>query len=235
MLSFAPVLSDRVFLTAFTEISSTEFTLHLKLDTKPVQYINLHIEYPPEYPEVVPLIELEVGEKWVREGASDEEDEDDEEEEEEDSALAFPGVAPALLELTQNDCVALKKNLEEAAEENVGMASVFTLASMVKEEGEAIVQEKLDVAEKEREKEMLRQEAEEQKKFIGTPVTVESFREWRAKFRAEFHLDEKPDPHAIYDAKGQIKLTGRQLFERGLTSADDDADELDAGVEALKV
>lgn len=195
-----------------------------------MQYLNLHVEYPPEYPEVVPLIELDVGEKWVKEAQSDEEEEDDEEEEEEQ----LPGIAPALLELTQKDCTSLKKNLEEAAEENIGMPSIFTLASLLKEEGEAIVQEKFEEAEKEREKEILRQEAEEQKKFIGTPVTPESFKEWRAKFRAEFKLDEKADAHSVYDAKGQVKLTGRQLFERGLTSADDDVDDLEAGVDSLK-
>ena len=116
------------------------------------------------------------------------------------------------------------------------MASVFTLASMVKEEAEAAVQEKLEVAEKEREKEILRQEAEEQKKFIGTPVNKETFTEWRLKFRKEFKLDEKDDAHTIYDSKGQAKLTGRQMFERGLSKFDEDEDdELETGVSNLKV
>lgn len=175
----------------------------------------------------------------MREGdAEDEEEEEedeDEDEEESDPALAIPGVAPALLELNNQDCIALKKLLEEAAEENIGMASVFTLASMLKDEAEAVVQGKLEEAEKEREKEILRQEAEEQKKFIGTPVNAETFKEWRAKFRVEFKLDEKDNVHTIYDAKGQPKLTGRQMFERGLSKIDDDDEELEAGVEALKV
>lgn len=228
-----------IFLTnlRYTELSSTEFTLHLKLDTSPEQYINLLIEYPAEYPEVVPLIEVEVGEKWVRERDDDEDYEDsEEEEEEEDEDLAISGIAPALLELNSRDCIALKKILEEAAEENVGMASVFTLASMVKEEAEAAVQEKLEAAEKEREKEILRQEAEEQKKFIGTPVNAETFSAWRLKFRNEFNLDEKDHVHTIYDAKGQAKLTGRQMFERGLSKFDDDEDDaLEAGISSLKV
>lgn len=143
-------------------------------------------------------------------------------------------MAPALLELNQKDCLSLHKILEASAEENIGMASVFTLASTVKEEAEIIVQNKFDVAEKERVKELLRQEAEEQKKFIGTPVTVESFKEWRLKFRAEFKLDEKDNVHTIYDSKGQPKLTGKQMFERGISKIDED-EELEAGMSNLKV
>lgn len=221
-----------------TEISSTEFTLHLKLDTTPVQYINLLIEYPVEYPEIVPLIQVEVGEKWIRQdgGENDEEEPYEEEDEEENEALPFSAIAPALLELTAHDCIALKKSLEESAEENVGMASVFTLASLVKEEAEAVVQEKLEAAEKEREKEILRQEAEEQKKFIGTPVNEETFSAWRLKFREEFKLDEKDHVHTIYDSKGQPKLTGRQMFERGLSKfEDEEEDDIEAGVNSLKV
>ncbi|KAF5096843.1 hypothetical protein D0Z00_002644 [Geotrichum galactomycetum] len=176
--------------------------------------------------------ELEnVGEKWINPDHDEyDEDEDDEEDEEEQ----LPGVAPALLELNQKDCLSLHKILEASAEENIGMASVFTLASTVKEEAEAIVQAKFDAAEQERVKEMLRQEAEEQKKFIGTPVTVESFKEWRLKFRAEFKLDEKDHVHTVYDSKGQARLTGRQMFERGISNIDED-EELETGVGNLKV
>jgi hypothetical protein len=203
------------------------------LETTPSQYIDLHIEYPPEYPEVVPLIEVEVGEKWINPD-HDEYDEDEDDEDEEDEEEQLPGVAPALLELNQKDCLSLYKILEASAEENIGMASIFTLASTVKEEAEAIVQAKFDAAEQERVKEILRQEAEEQKKFIGTPVTVESFKEWRLKFRAEFKLDEKDHVHTVYDSKGQARLTGRQMFERGISKVDED-EELETGVGNLKV
>lgn len=220
-------------LTSPPEISETEFILHIKLETTPTQYIDLHIEYPPEYPEVVPLIEVDVGEKWVNPD-HDEYDEDDEDEDEDEEEEELSGVAPALLELNQKDCLSLDKILEASAEENIGMASVFTLASTLKEEAEAIVQGKFDAAEQERVKELLRQEAEEQKKFIGTPVTVESFNEWRRKFRDEFKLDEKDHVHTVYDSKGQPKLTGREMFERGISKVDED-EELEAGVGNLKV
>ncbi|CDO56514.1 similar to Saccharomyces cerevisiae YDR152W GIR2 Highly-acidic cytoplasmic RWD domain-containing protein of unknown function [Geotrichum candidum] len=222
---------ESIYPDELEKISETEFILHIKLETTPTQYIDLHIEYPPEYPEVVPLIEVDVGEKWVNPD-HDEYDEDDEDEDEEEEEL--PGVAPALLELNQKDCLSLDKILEASAEENIGMASVFTLASTLKEEAEAIVQGKFDAAEQERVKELLRQEAEEQKKFIGTPVTVESFNEWRRKFRDEFKLDEKDHVHTVYDSKGQPKLTGREMFERGISKVDED-EELEAGVGNLKV
>ena len=177
-----------------------------------------------------------MGEKWVNPDHDeyDEDDEDEDEDEDEEEEEELPGVAPALLELNQKDCLSLDKILEASAEENIGMASVFTLASTLKEEAEAIVQGKFDAAEQERVKELLRQEAEEQKKFIGTPVTVESFNEWRRKFRDEFKLDEKDHVHTVYDSKGQPKLTGREMFERGISKVDED-EELEAGVGNLKV
>lgn len=203
-----------------------------------MQYIDLLVEYPSEYPEVAPEIDIEVGEKWVKEGTSEDEEEDyDDEDDESENEHALPEIAPALLELNANDTIGLKRVLQDEAENNLGMASIFTLASLLKEEAEALVQKKYEAAEADRVKELLRQEAEENKKFVGTPVTPESFKEWRAKFREEFHLDKKLDIHTIYDSKGQPKLTGQQLFERGLSKFDDDDDdtELESGVANLKV
>lgn len=41
--------------------------------------------------------------------------------------------------------------------------------------------------------------------LIGTPVTVETFNEWKKKFDAEMHVNEV----VVRD-----KLTGKELFER---------------------
>lgn len=81
-------------------------------------------------------------------------------------------------------------------------------------------------------------EEEENRKFEGTAVTPESFLAWREKFRKEQEEEEqrkreekeaeekKPKKSA---AKEEKKLTGRQLWERGLAGkADYDEDEEDA-------
>ncbi|KAH3662141.1 hypothetical protein OGATHE_004891, partial [Ogataea polymorpha] len=64
----------------------------------------------------------------------------------------------------------LTQRLIEEANENIGMPSVFTLASTLKDAAEEIFQSKLDELNAEYEKELLEREREAQKKFIGTAV-----------------------------------------------------------------
>lgn len=228
-----------------TEKSPTEYVIHLKLYTSPVQYININVTYPEEYPEVTPEIEIEVAEKWTKpkpedgeEGAQNEDEydeyDDEEEEEEEEVENENSHIAPVLLELTSNDMFDLHQKAKEIAEDNIGMPSIFTIASQVKEDAEEIVAQKLVAAEKEREKEILRQEAEERKKFEGTPVTKESFNEWRIKFRKEMNVEEMLNKYLVLDKNGQPRMTGRQMFESGMLKDDEDGEDDDEeGVDGL--
>lgn len=224
-----------------TDISPTEFVIHIKLYTSPIQYINIHVTYPEEYPEITPEIEIEVGEKWIKSKAredgaeSDEEeyDEDEEEEEEEEEVNENQHIAPALLELTSSDMFELHKKANEIAEDNIGMPSVFTIASEVKEGAEEIVALKLVAAEKQREQEILRQEAEERKKFEGTPVTKESFEKWRIAFRKEMKVDQMLNKYIVYDKNGQPKLTGRQMFESGMLDDEEGEEDDEEDVDGL--
>lgn len=121
----------------------------------------------------------------------------------------------------------LTKKCEAIAEDNIGMPSVFAIASQLKEDAEAVVEAKIHKLEKEREEEMLKQEAEERKKFEGTKVTPESFEKWRKAFRKEFDLDNLLlNKYVVLDKNGQPKMTGRQMFEKGLMG---DIDEDDGG------
>ncbi|VVT46950.1 uncharacterized protein SAPINGB_P001468 [Magnusiomyces paraingens] len=226
---------ESIYPDELEKISNTEFIIHLKLETTPVQYVDLRVEYPPEYPEITPILEVEVGEKWTGGGQADEDDEeeedyDDEEDEEEDESAAHFEYPPALLELTNNDMIDLKLKAETVAEENMGMPSVFTVVSQLKEDAEEVVQAKMHKVDEDRDKERLEQEAEERKKFEGTEVTKESFAKWRASFRKEMNIDALLNKYIVLDKNGQPKLTGRQMFERGLIDGNEEDDgEMEGG------
>ncbi|ORE15219.1 UBC-like protein [Rhizopus microsporus] len=118
--------------------------------------------------------------------------------------------------------------IQGQAEESIGMAMVFSLVMIIKEELDNIV---LDVkrAEEELVKEKRRKEEEaEQAKFVGTKVTRESFLDWKKKFDAEIaEKDAVARAQKAKELKG--KLTGRQLFEQDKTLAMSDAGYMDEG------
>ncbi|ORE11420.1 UBC-like protein [Rhizopus microsporus var. microsporus] len=118
--------------------------------------------------------------------------------------------------------------IQGQAEESIGMAMVFSLVMIIKEELDNIV---LDVkrAEEELVKEKKRKEEEaEQAKFVGTKVTRDSFLDWKKKFDAEIaEKDAVARAQKAKELKG--KLTGRQLFEQDKTLAMSDASYMDEG------
>ncbi|CEJ01715.1 hypothetical protein RMCBS344292_15736 [Rhizopus microsporus] len=122
----------------------------------------------------------------------------------------------------------IEQSVKQAAEESIGMAMVFSLVMIIKEELDNIV---LDVkrAEEELVKEKRRKEEEaEQAKFVGTKVTRESFLDWKKKFDAEIaEKDAVARAQKAKELKG--KLTGRQLFEQDKTLAMSDAGYMDEG------
>lgn len=196
--------------------------------------------YPPTYPEVTPELEVEVGEKWSARSAraesgeasddddnyDDDDDNEEEDDEDEDAPVNNFDYPPALLELTASDALELQLQAASEAAENLGLPSVFAVVGQLKDDAEAAVHRKMDAVDAARDRDRLAQEAEERKKFEGTEVTKESFAAWRATFRAEQGIDALLNKYVILDKNGQPKLTGRQMFERGLIdgSEEDDAD-----------
>eukprot|EP01061_Rhynchopus_euleeides_P041810 TRINITY_DN730_c0_g1_i2.p1 TRINITY_DN730_c0_g1~~TRINITY_DN730_c0_g1_i2.p1 ORF type:complete len:224 (+),score=98.22 TRINITY_DN730_c0_g1_i2:98-769(+) len=59
---------------------------------------------------------------------------------------------------------------------------------------------------------------ESQKKH-GTPVTVENFAEWKAAFESETATGRRKKEIKV-DDKGEVKLTGRQIFDRAISTVD---------------
>ena len=95
------------------------------------------------------------------------------------------------------------------AEENLGMAMVFTIVSAgiewLGETSERLQRE----AEEERRLKKELDEEEERKKLEGTKVTIESFLAWKAEFDAEMAVHKKEREAAKRDKN---KKSGRELF-----------------------
>ncbi|XP_003215622.1 RWD domain-containing protein 1 isoform X1 [Anolis carolinensis] len=130
----------------------------------------------------------------------------------------YPDEAPLYELLSQEsledrDVTDILKLLQEQAEENLGMVMIFTLVSAVQEKLNEIVDQ--IKTRREEEKKQQEKEAEEAEKqtFHGTPVTIETFLSWKAKFDAEL-LEIKRKKMKEEEQSGKNKLTGKQLFER---------------------
>lgn len=140
----------------------------------------------------------------------------------------------------------LLAGLDETIQENVGMAMIFTIVSTLKEAAEQLIQDRKDVVAKAQEEQKLAAEREENKKFEGTRVTPQTFLKWREDFlkeMAEKRAREEEERLAELKkakVKEPVKLTGRQLWERGLAGngeyeeEEDDGAPVD-GVQKLKV
>lgn len=179
--------------------------------------IYLDVSYPEEYPDVVP-----------------------------DLNISSPPNAPKNPRLdVQEDREQLLETLQPVMEENMGMAMVFTLVSALKESAELLMAERANAVQAEKEIVAAKAEQEENRKFQGTPVNRETFLEWNARFKNETEEEEqrKREEKEAEDkkkrsGKEEKKLTGRQLWERGLAGkADYDEEDEDTmpAVDKLKV
>ncbi|XP_072107731.1 RWD domain-containing protein 1 isoform X2 [Mobula birostris] len=113
--------------------------------------------------------------------------------------------------LQNSDTADIMSLLTEQAQENIGMVMIFTLVTAVQEKLNEIVDQ--IKSRKEMEKLLKEKEAEEIEKaiFHGTPVTIENFLSWKARFDAE--LTEMKKKQKEDEQGGKVKLTGKQQFE----------------------
>ncbi|CAG8236403.1 unnamed protein product [Penicillium salamii] len=213
---------DSIFPDEITDISETSYRVSITLDVleygeeeeeQPV--ICLEVSYPEEYPDVGPNL-----------------------------SITSPPNAPRHPRLdVQEDRDQLMQALQPTIEENMGMAMVFTLVSALKESAEQLMTERADAIQAEKDQAAAAREEEENRKFHGTAVTVQSFLEWSAKFKKEMEEETRlREEKEIEDkkkktAKDEKKLTGRQMWEKGLAKGDYDEEDDDAmpAVEKLKV
>lgn len=178
----------------------------------------LRVQYPEEYPEVAPILDI----------------------------TTAPN-APRYKDLdVQEDKARLLEPLMASVEENIGMAMVFTLVTTLKDSAELIIMERRQATQALKDIEVAKAEEEENRKFHGTAVTRESFLDWRNKFKQEMDDTErrKIEEKELEDKKKRVvkeekKLTGKELWERGLVGKvdeeDDDGDDALADVKSLKI
>lgn len=204
------------------EISPTHFTIRISLDTETDRKhaMVLDVRYPEQYPEVAPLLDVQA----IVEAVSEDEDLDSDDDEK------FVSLAETI-DFEKPDIQQLVTKLNEEAEMNVGIPSVFAVAALLKDEAELLLHQKINNAQKKYDEALLAREAEEQKKFHGTAVTKESFSKWRHDFRAEMKIDEKDV--ARFEKMHNGKMTGREIFEKGLAGEEDEDDNLDDLADAV--
>ncbi|KAJ1706854.1 RWD domain protein (Gir2) [Aspergillus flavus] len=218
---------DSIFPEEITDLSDTSYRISIALDApdddveeaeQPV--LLLQVTYPADYPDVAPELEI-----------------------------SAPPNAPKHPRLdVQEDRDRLLESLQPTIEENLGMAMVFTLVSALKENAEQLMSERVNAVHAQKEMEAAKAEEEENRKFQGTAVTRETFIEWLEKFKAEMEEEEKRQreekeaedkkANKKTPAKEEKKMTGRQLWERGLAGkADLDEEGEDAlpAVEKMKI
>ena len=166
--------------------------------------ILLTVRYPEDYPDTAPLLELSAPQN--------------------STPHQYLNVA--------EDKDQLLQGLEATVEENMGMAMVFTIVSALKEAAEQLVADRKADAAKAHEEALLAAEREENKKFHGTPVNRETFLNWRESFLKEMEEarireeEERVAEMKKARIKEPVKLTGKQLWERGLAVAgQEEADE----------
>ncbi|KAK6335531.1 hypothetical protein TWF696_002304 [Orbilia brochopaga] len=215
---------ESIYPDELTKISSTEFTIRLALEVPDVDVdvegyeapaVLLRVTYTTDYPSEAPTLALSL--PPLESGAP--------------HPLSFPTDEPPLLSA-----------LDTAVEENMGMAMVFTLATTLKEAAEGILRSRAEEAQRIREEAARIEEEKEMEKFRGELVTREVFERWRESFMAEMREKKEREEREREEADaksgkrsgnvsgvgaGGKKLTGRELFERGLVGGMDDDGEVD--------
>lgn len=156
--------------------------------------------------------------------------------------ISNPPNAPKYRHLdVQQDKATLLSGLEPTIEENLGMAMVFSLVTTLKDAAEMLIAERQKAIEAQRQMAAAEAEAEENRKFEGTKVTRDTFLEWSAQFKAEM-AEGKRKAEELKEAeekkkrgpKEEKKMTGKELWVKGLAGKVMDDDDDDEGVDPLE-
>ncbi|KAF2706726.1 RWD domain-containing protein [Pleomassaria siparia CBS 279.74] len=207
---------EAIFPEEITDVSETEFRVAIVLDVNQHENddsepptIILNVQYPPDYPDEAPRLDISAPPNSVKHAHLD----------------------------IQDDKTRLLSSLSDTIEENLGMAMIFTLVSTLKDGAELLISERKGAIQALKDVEAQKIEEEENRKFQGEAVTRERFLAWRDKFRKELADEEqrRTEEKEADDKKRRIKeekkLTGKELWQQGLVGKS--ADEDDEGSDAL--
>eukprot|EP00276_Gloeochaete_wittrockiana_P007861 CAMPEP_0184663200 /NCGR_PEP_ID=MMETSP0308-20130426/47021_1 /TAXON_ID=38269 /ORGANISM="Gloeochaete witrockiana, Strain SAG 46.84" /LENGTH=201 /DNA_ID=CAMNT_0027105765 /DNA_START=68 /DNA_END=673 /DNA_ORIENTATION=- len=115
--------------------------------------------------------------------------------------------------VSEDQCTRLQEFLKTEATSILGMAMVHTLVQFARDWLAQHIGSEADARAKALEEERKQvSKFEQREEFKGTPVTLENFREWKAKFDAELEV-ERLKKAALEDVDKKKRLSGRQLFE----------------------
>lgn len=205
---------ESIYPDELTILSDSHFTIRIGLDTQTDRShtLLLDVRFPETYPETIPRLGVEYVEV-------EEEEEDYLDDSDDDGDEKFVSIADTM-DFEREDYAFLLAKLNEEAELNVGMPSIFAIAALLKDEAEQLFQAKVDAAQKTYDDELIAKEKEEQKKFHGTKVTKQSFENWRKNFREEMKIDDQIRQR--FEKMHNGKMTGREIFEKGLAGDVDD-------------
>ncbi|KAL3881422.1 hypothetical protein ACJMK2_027866 [Sinanodonta woodiana] len=130
------------------------------------------------------------------------------------------------------DIQTLNDLIQQQIEENLGMAMVFTLISVVQEKLRDMAEDTKRKQEEEKEKKKKLAEELERKRFDGTRVTVENFLAWKAKFDLEIAEIKRAKYEMDLSNK---KLTGKEMFLRDASMNESDVKFLQEEVDTIEV
>ena len=162
----------------------------------------LIVTYPPKYPDEPPILDI----THPKDAPKPEH-------------IFLPEDAPHLL-----------ASLEQIIQESLGAAMIFTLISTLKDSAESLIASRIAALQAEADKIAAQAEEKENAKFHGEAVTRESFLAWRERFFRDQREREEEEERKAEESgtrgkrivKEEKKITGRELWERGLVGKIDE-------------
>ncbi|XP_063729346.1 RWD domain-containing protein 1-like [Symsagittifera roscoffensis] len=125
--------------------------------------------------------------------------------------------------------------VKQLIEDNIGMSMVFAICSEIQSTLTSLSENKLKSKEAEADRKKKEAEEIELKRLIGTPVTVQTFLEWKAKFDEEIKITKSTVMKTIVDDKTAIKMTGKQLFLQDAKMDSSDLEFLETAVGTMEI
>ncbi|KAL1409035.1 hypothetical protein Q8F55_005859 [Vanrija albida] len=146
--------------------------------------------------------------------------------------LSLEEIDEELGELREGEEEEVVGQLNQVAEESLGMAMTFTIATAARETLSALINSRKVREQEEDEARARAYEEEEKKKTRGTPLTPALYAKWKDSFRAEMATKKAKQAEDAMRAlpareredwrKKNARASGRQLFETAKVSATSD-------------